>query len=122
CRSEGRWPRGSSGSCARHPPSSTVRHSVTAGRIPLRPAALSSCDDADVPEREIASGDPPLVFEPLAALDGQDIQRAQAIYEDGFPLHQRMAFDEIVDSARDGSRHAVVAEADGRGVGAAVAE
>lgn len=56
----------------------------------------------------------------MAGLDGQDLERANAIYEDGFPLHQRMAFDEIVDSARDGSRHVVVAKADGRIVGVSV--
>src|SRR5204863_9918188 len=52
------------------------------------PPVEASCDDADVSEREIASGDPPLAFEPMAGLDGQDLERAKAIYQDGFPLHQ----------------------------------
>ena len=56
----------------------------------------------------------------MAGLDGQDLERAKAIYEDGFPLHQRMDFDEIVDSARDGSRHVIVAKADCQVVGVSV--
>ncbi len=73
-----------------------------------------------MPEQDIAEGDPPLVFESMAQLDALDLERAKAIYEDGFPLHQRMAFDEIVDSALDGTRHVIVARADGPIVGLSV--
>ncbi len=73
-----------------------------------------------VPEQEIASEDPPLVFEPMSGVYAPDLERAKAIYEEGFPLHQRMAFDDIVESARDGSRHVSVAKADGRVIGVSV--
>jgi len=73
-----------------------------------------------VPEQDIDEGDPPLVFESMAQLDALELERAKVIYEDGFPLHQRMAFDEIVDSALDGTRHVIVARADGPIVGLSV--
>jgi GNAT superfamily N-acetyltransferase len=73
-----------------------------------------------VPDQVIVPGGPPIVFEPMAGLDARDLERAKAIYEDGFPLHQRMDFDEIVDSALDGSRNVIVAKAAGEVIGVSV--
>ena len=73
-----------------------------------------------VPDQNIAPGDTSLDFEPMAGLDAAELERAKAIYEEGFPLHQRMAFEEIVDSVLNGSRHVVLAKAHGRVIGLSV--
>jgi GNAT superfamily N-acetyltransferase len=68
---------------------------------------------------EVSPAGAPLEIERLERLPGGAVDRVREIYEEAFPLRQRVPFAELLQAAADGDEIALVALEDGRPAGLA---